>query len=331
MENLIAGLAVQLREAIVIGDSVDQPLPNHSIQHVLLVGLGGSAFGGEIVRNYISSSANVSFEISRSYTVPNYLSANTLVIISSYSGNTEETLAAAEICKTTGAYIVCITSGGKLAAWAKTHGYTLYLLPAGYPPRAAAGFSIVQQLFILYKAGLIEDFLPDLEAGIRAIETVSESKKAELERIGQQLSDRAVVLYAGDCIDSIAVRARQQINENGKQLCWHHILPEMNHNELVGWQLPQFLIAKTTVVFLRSRFEHPRVSLRFEISKKIISRYTNEIIDLWTESSENQLAELLLWVYYVDWISVYLATANGVEATPVAVIDFLKDALAQNT
>jgi glucose/mannose-6-phosphate isomerase len=128
----------------------------------------------------------------------------------------------------------------------------------------------------------------------------------------------------------LAIRLHQQINENSKQLCWHNVLPEMNHNEVVGWENPYFLFEKAVVVFIRSQFENPRVKIRFEILKEILAAKNVETITL-TSKQENFAAEMMEMLLTIDWISFYLAEANQTDPMPVSIIDFLKNKLAETS
>lgn len=327
MKALIDGFAQQLIDAKQIGQAAVGKLPAaRAVQSVNLFGLGGSAFGGEIVRNLVFASAKVPFCIYRGYETPAYLSAHALVIASSYSGNTEETLEAAELARKSGALVICVTSGGKLKAWADQHGFATITLPGGYPPRAAAGLSFVQQLYILRHFGLIADFEADLDEAVKVLQHYREHEEAK--RIAGLMKDATVVLYSSDAVDSIAIRWRQQINENSKQLCWHHVVPEMNHNELVGWEHPKFMIERSVVVLLRSSYEHPRVAIRFDVNKQIIGQHAKHVVEVHAKG-HSKLAQLMYLLHVGDHVSIYLAEANGVEAAPVKVIDFLKNELSK--
>lgn len=326
MKELIEGFPGQLRQAMKIGREAPLGKPQGAIQNVALLGLGGSAFGGEIAQAWIADQAVLPFTIHRHYQIPAHVRSGTLALLSSYSGNTEETLAAAEQAHQQSAQIVCISSGGELQAFANRHGYPFIQLPEGYPPRAACGFSLIQQLYILRHYGLIPDFEQALETAIDQLLHFTAHEQASQH--AQQLAGRLPVIYSGEAYRPIAVRLRQQINENAKQLCWHHTLPEMNHNELVGWEHPTFLHDRLAVLLLRGPAEHPRVGTRFEILKDLLAPYEPRIVALQAQG-ENYLAQMLYLLHYCDWLSVYLAEANEVEATPVRVIDHLKSELKQ--
>ena len=208
----------------------------------------------------------------RSYArfLPAFVDESTLVIVSSYSGNTEETVQAMDTAMKRKAKIVCVTSGGKIAETAKANGLDLVLIPGGMPPRSCLGFSLTQLFYVMKYCGLIDGtFKQELEAAVTLIEQEAASIQEEANRLTDFLFRKTPVIYAADGYNGVATRFRQQINENSKMLCWHHILPEMNHNELVGWRQK----GKYAVVYLRTDTDFERISSRWEINKKIISDY----------------------------------------------------------
>ncbi len=328
MKELIQNFAQQLIEAKSIALSYQLPTNRvtREIHEVVIAGLGGSAFGGEITRKVAESQAKVPIQIFRSYTLPAHVGPNTLVIISSYSGNTEETLEALQHCLGRGAEIVCITSGGKIADIARENGLDLILIPSGYPPRAAAGLSFVQQLKVLQARNIIADFSKELDESIQLVQDFQDNQAAEI--LAKKLTGKIPVLYSSDQFEPAAIRWRQQINENSKQLCWHHVIPEMNHNELVGWVHPHNLMDNLHVILLRSRLDYDRTAMRFEINKQIIAKSCKNISEVYGKG-ESILSQLVYFLHLGDWVSWYLAQENNVDPTPVAVIDFLKGELAK--
>jgi len=328
MKDLIEKFADQLRTAVSIANNYSCPENRtHSIHEVVIAGLGGSAFGGEITRKIAESQSSVPIQIFRSYTLPAHIGPNTLVIISSYSGNTEETLESLHTALERKSEIVCITSGGKVAEIARVHGLDLVIIPGGYPPRAAAGLSFVQQLSVLHARGIISDFNPALQEAIDILDAFDAHEDAQ--SVAKNLQGKIPVLYSSDVFEPAAIRWRQQINENSKQLCWHHVIPEMNHNELVGWVYPENLMKDLHVLFLRSHTDYGRTAMRFEINKQIINKACPNVSEVFAKGN-SLLAQLVYLIHYGDWVSWYLAEENKVDPTPVAVIDFLKGELAKH-
>lgn len=327
MKSFIETFGKQLEDALELANKAVITPQRKGIRNVVASGLGGSAFGGEIVKGYIAGKAKVPFVISREYDIPAYVGRNTLFLACSYSGNTEETLAATELAEAQGAEIVCITSGGKLAEWAKSKGKNLYLIPAGYPPRAAVGFAFVAQLQVLYAYKLIANFRKDLDVAIRTVQGFNDHSAAQ--KLAKTMPSRFLYLYASGKMESIAIRWRQQIEENSKQLACHHIVPEMNHNELVGWKQPAENIHLSHATFIESSYDHERVTMRMKLNKEVIRGCTKEVHTV-KAKGRGYLAQLMYLLHFGDWVSFYLAEYNNEDPYPVKVIDALKNALANS-
>lgn len=316
----------QLHEALIIGQSYRFQSSGKDFNNVILTGLGGSGIGGSIVQNYVFDKMKVPFSVNKDYFLPAYVSKKSLVIVSSYSGNTEETIAAMQQAIKVKATIVCITSGGKIAELAKKRGIDCILLPAGMPPRSCIGYSMVQVLFILAHFGFIHnDFKRNIKSSIKMLKADLSPIQKKAKAVAQKLNGKLPVIYASSDYEGLAIRVRQQINENSKMLAWHGVVPEMNHNELVGWRDKD---AKKAVLILRNEDDYDRVQTRIDINKKIIRKYTPNIIELYSQG-KSYWEKIFYFIHLTDWISVYLADLHSVDATEVKVIDFLKGQLAK--
>ena len=236
MIDLVDDFTSQLNEALKIAEnSVFTVKAN--VQNVLISGLGGSGIGASIAKQIADLQTNIPIEASKSYFIPGYVNQNTLVIISSYSGNTEETLNALKLALEKNAHIICITSGGEIEKIANTNKLDLIKLPAGFPPRACLGYSLTQLLQVFYKYGIIkENPLKEISSVAEFLKNERENIKTEAQHIAKKIHDKTPVIYTTTYNEALAIRVRQQLNENSKMLCWHHVIPEMNHNELVGWR-----------------------------------------------------------------------------------------------
>ena len=326
MKTLIANFSKQLTEAIEIGKKAKLSFAHDTIQNVLVCGLGGSGIGGSIVRELVNDEVKVPIDLSKGYFIPAYVNQNTLVIISSYSGNTEETLNCMEQAMKKNAKIVCITSGGKVLEIAKANKYDHIVVPGGMPPRACLGYSLTQLFFILAHGGIIsKNFLPQLEASIKLIDTEEKNIIAEADKIATKLLNKFPVIYTTTNYESMAIRFRQQLNENAKILCWHHVIPEMNHNELVGWTKTNNDIA---VLFFRDKQEYKRNDTRIEICKTVISKLTSETTEIWSKGN-SAIEKEIYFIHLGDWISVLLAEKRGVDSMEVNVINHLKSELGK--
>src|SRR5690606_24788271 len=196
-------------------------------------GLGGSGIGGTVASQIVANDANIPIIVNKDYKIPAFVNENTLVICSSYSGNTEETLEMLALAEAKGAEIACVTSGGKLEEIAKGKGYNLITIPSGHPPRAAFGFSLPPLFKLLHHYHVINNsFAEDFSKSIVNIDNNETFIKDEAKVLTEKLFGKIPVIYSDASFEGVSVRFRQQINENSKMLCWHHVIPEMNHNEL---------------------------------------------------------------------------------------------------
>ena len=327
MDKLIEKFPAQLVEALEIGKKATIHKHVHDLNKVYVSGLGGSGIGANFVQEFVSNECKIPYVVGKKYTIPAFVDQNTLAIVSSYSGNTEETLEAFAAMQKTGAKIVCISSGGKLLEAAKEKGYDFIQVPGDWPsPRACLGYSVVQQLFILNKLGLISSkSIEEVSSSVNLIKYDMESIKDKAEKIANILHGKIPIIYIEDRMEAVAVRLRQQINENGKMLCWHHVIPEMNHNELVGWRHKNDDFA---VLFLRNKDDMKRNQIRTNINKEIIGKYTNTIIEVISKGNSHVERAMYL-VHLGDWISWYLAQLGGFDAIEIDVIDHLKSELGK--
>lgn len=224
-----------------------------------------------------------------------------MYIASSYSGNTEETLSALAQVADSGAKIVCISGGGKLIALAKERGYDYIQMPGDWPsPRACLGYSLVQQLYVLYKLNIIgRTTIDQIKSSIDLIKYDQDEMKNKAEKIAALIKGKIPVIYTSDRMEAVAVRFRQQINENSKFLAWHHVIPEMNHNELVGWKDVYDNIA---VIYFRNKDDFRRM----DINKEVISKYCDSIIEIYSKG-QSLVEKSMYFVHLGDWVSWYLA------------------------
>ena len=326
MNDYISDFTKHLSEALEIGRSTIMDESVADIHNVLICGLGGSGIGGTIVSDIISDQIDIPVSATKDYSIPNFVDENTLVIASSYSGNTEETLYALEACQARMAQIACVTSGGKLAELAKAKGFNLIQIPGGHPPRAMFGYSFTQLFFILHHYGLIDDsFQLEFEKGITLLGECEEGIKSEAKQLADKLFDTTPVIYTAAGFEGVGIRFRQQINENSKMLCWHHVIPEMNHNELLGWRINT---DKLGVVYFRNKSDYDRNQVRIDINKEVLAKYTDNINEIWSKG-DTKIENSLYHIHLGDWISWYLSEMNKVDAIEIDVINFLKGSLAK--
>jgi len=325
MKALVQNFTNQLREAKSISEKAVLALSNN-IENIIITGLGGSGIGGTIISELISDSCKVPIIVNKDYFIPAFVNSKTLLIISSYSGNTEETLSAFNQAISKNAQIICITSGGKILEIAKQHQLEFIEIPGGYPPRSCIGYSLVQLIKVLVNKGFADKKLfDDLEKSIVLLEKENEAIKTESQQIAKKLINKIAVIYSLGSTEGVAVRFRQQINENSKMLCWHHVFPEMNHNELVGWTTKN---EDLVVVTFHTSYDYERTKKRYDICKPIFAKYSNEVIDI-IAKGETKLEQFLYLINIGDWITCYIADLRQIDPVEVNVIDYLKKELAK--
>jgi glucose/mannose-6-phosphate isomerase len=325
MKTLIQNFSGQLREAIEIAQQAKLTLYNGELENVLISGLGGSGIGGTLVAELCENGGTIPVLVNKKYQIPSFVGPSTLFIASSYSGNTEETIEATLAAKDKGAKIVCISSGGRIIELAKENNWDYVIVPGGNPPRACLGYSLVQLVNILsFNKVTTDTMFKQLQGAIKLIDSEEQNIQNEAKEIAKKLVGKIPVIYTLS-LEAVAVRFRQQINENGKNLCWHHVIPEMNHNELVGWRDKNENLA---VIVLRNASDYYRNLKRLEVNLDIISKYTSHIITLNSKGS-NTIEEAIYMIHLTDWISCYLADEKGVDVMEVKVIDHLKGELSK--
>ena len=327
MNQLIKLFPSQLKEAIEIGEKSVIRQHHKAITNIVIAGMGGSGIGGDFVTDLVNEECQYPIIVVKGYKLPAFVSDSSLVIISSYSGNTEETMAVMAQAISADAKLVCIASGGKIIEKAQHLGLDNIQLPSGWPsPRACVGFSLVAQLYVLYKLKIIlKSAIEHIKTAADLITFEQEDIMQKAEKIAALLFKKIPVIYITNRSESIALRWRQQINENAKMLCWHHVLPEMNHNELVGWKGKNEEMA---VIFLRHKDDQRRNQTRIDITKQIVGQFAATVIEIYAKGQT--LGERMMYfVHLGDWVSWYLSQLNNVDASEILVIDHLKAELAR--
>lgn len=306
---------------------------NHSeFENIVFAGMGGSALAALIAQSWPGFS--MPFEVTRGYNIPSYVSGKTLFFASSYSGNTEETLSAMDEAEQKGAVIVVITSGGKLAEAAKAKNFSLALIPSGLQPRHAVLYCLKVLLIVLDEMGItsgkaaelasVSDYLKDaVTAWLPTVPTDNNQAK----QIAQEVAGKSVVIYGGPKLFPAVYKWKISFNENSKQIAWCNQFSEFNHNEFLGWT-EQPVQKPYGVIDLRSELEHPRIQKRFEITERLLSGKRPAPIVI--NAKGDDLLKQLLWTIALgDFVTLYLALLNGLNPTPVELIEKLKVALNQ--
>ncbi len=315
----------EIGEALKLGGD-DAGIPNH----IVIAGMGGSGIGGDLVKTVLGAQFPSPVIVHRGYTLPAFVTSQTLFIAVSYSGNTEETLLSVERAFAQGAKILAVTSGGKLKAFADAHGLPCVIIPAGRPPRASLGYLLMPILSILARLGFGSDLnlQNNLEEAIAVLATLTadfhpEVPESQPKRLAQALHGKLPIIYVPQELEAIAMRWKGQMNENSKSLAYYSVYPEMNHNEIEGWKHPPALTRGCYVIQLRDPIAPFQTRRRMDITAELIQPHTAGISQVHS-AGLSLLARLLSLVAIGDWTSFYLAVLYEQNPTPVGRIEELK-------
>ena len=333
MFNSIWTFPDNLKEAYRLGENISLNNSYKNVETIVVAGMGGSAIGGDVLSVLENENFKMPIIICRGYSLPNWVNNKTLVICSSYSGNTEETLSSMEDALKKNAMICGITTGGELADRLSEIGKDIVLIPSGLQPRAALAFSFIPMAKLLEKAQIIK---LNMKGWLNnTISTLSEARELySLEdqdnpvyELAQQIYNKIPIIYADNSTLGVAaIRLKGQICENSKMLAYHNELPEMNHNEIVGWEKNTDLLHKLFVIWLSDINDNERVKYRKEITQNILNE---EGIDQFViEITGNSFQERFLHsIHYGDWLSFWCAILHETDPSPVEKITRLKNEL----
>ena len=334
MGDLIMSLPEQWRKACAIAREATVPAWERP-ERVLVLGLGGSAIGGDLVRSLLEGVSPAPIAVNRDYGVPAYVDDRTVVIASSYSGGTEETLSAVREAEERGARVIAITTGGELGDLAREKGWPVIRLPGGLSPRAAIGYSFVPLLVTMERLGLCGSVDAALAETASVLERQRERYGLDVpasnnpaKRLALELKGRLPLIYGSrGWKGAAAYRWKTQINENAKAPAYWNVFPELNHNETVGWESPAEVMGRVHLVILRDETDSPRVKARVDITREIMEGAVGDVTELWAEG-DSDVARLFSLIYPGDFVSYYLALAYRNDPTPIKMIDLLKSRLA---
>jgi glucose/mannose-6-phosphate isomerase len=305
----------------------------NSFERVVVCGMGGSAIGGDLARSFLGDRARLPIHSCRDYHLPANLARGALVVTSSYSGNTGETLAAYDAARTHGATVIAITSGGEMAARCARDGVPACTIPGGMPPRAAIGYSLLPMLHVLRAAGVASfddrEYREALDVARERCEALHPRMhgNAAIE-LANDLHRRTAFIYAAPgLLEGVARRWACQINENAKTLAHFAFFPELNHNEIVGWEVGEHVMANGVILSLEDREDHAMTRRHADVGLSLMGPYASRVERLETPGG-GRLARMLAMMLLGDFASVYLAYLNDVDPTPVKKIDALKKELA---
>jgi glucose/mannose-6-phosphate isomerase len=335
MCGMIAAMPDHLEDGMAVAREVDlQHLEEQAFHSILVVGMGGSAIGGDIAKSYLLDQLDIPLWVCRHYNIPEFVNKRSIVIASSYSGNTEETLSAYDSARDRGARIVAITTGGKLAEKAKADDVPLIKIKAGLQPRAALGYSVAPLLVILSRLGLCEDQGDAISGTAASLRRWARSYAPDVAdnialKLARDIHGTIPIIYAGyDRFDAVAYRFKCQVNENAETLAFANVFPEFNHNELVGFHKLYGLDKGLSVVILRDNQDHKRIKARMDIVTQFLKENGIKVISLESRQGPD-LERIFYFIQLLDFASYYLALLNGLDPYPVLAIDNLKEKLSK--
>jgi glucose/mannose-6-phosphate isomerase len=333
MLGAVGALGEHVAAGYAAGRAITGPPSLDGVTAAVFCGMGGSAVAGDVLKQTFRDRLAVPVDVNRSPLLPAYAGSQTLVLVSSFSGETSETMSAAREAVRRGCRVIAVTSGGSLGALCADNGIAVVSVPTGFQPRAALGHLAFALLGALETAGL----LPSLEADVAETSGELAATAAALapevgvsDNLAKQLAvwigDRVPVIWGAEGIGSVAaMRWKTQMNENGKAPAWHATMSELDHNEVVGWTRPYG--ERHAIVALRSGHEHPELAARFRLSADIATDAGAEVREVHAPDL-GPVASLLSLVHVGDFTSCYVGLARGEDPTPVDVISRLKAALA---
>ncbi|TET28137.1 bifunctional phosphoglucose/phosphomannose isomerase [Candidatus Aerophobetes bacterium] len=305
-------------------------------EKIIICGLGGSAIGGEILKTLLYHEEDVAVFINRNYSLPELAGRNTLIFAVSYSGNTEETLAAYKEARKRGCPIFCISSGGELRRRSEEDGVPCLVIPSGMPPRCALGYLFIPMLRVLERANWLRPH--DYEKLFQVLTDLRDRLSPSVPTRENLAKEAAIDLYGKIPLiwgvegrtDAVAHRLKTQFNENSKILAFWDVFPELNHNEIVGWGGEGKIDLKNFYpIFIREEGEEEKIRKRIEVTQSLLEKVGIKGKEIWTEGRD-LLPKILSSIYTGDWISFYLALIQGIDPTPVEPIDLLKRKLSQD-
>lgn len=316
-------LTLALNDAKKIAFSNEYP----AISNVVFAGLGGSGFLGNFASDITKKDIRVPIISVKDYSLPEFVDESTLVILVSYSGNTEEVISCLHEALARGIKPIAVSSGGKLRELAKQYHLDFVEMPQGFPPRASLGYGAVNVLSVLQKLDLISlDAEEEFSAVAEFLSANQESINTNAKNAAQRLKNKLVITHHENAIDSVGLRLQQQIDENSKSLCYRNAIPELNHNEIVGWRQKQHDLG---VIYLRHSFEHKQNQHRFDFTKDVVINYAKEIIEIFAEG-ETFIQQYFYLIHWSDFLSYHLGVEHGVDTIEVNVIDKLKNYLSNS-
>jgi len=343
MIKLLEEFPQKMRDALRLGEEfsfltnfLPAPDSTRSFKNIVVLGMGGSAIGGDLLSDYLSNELSIPIVVIRGYDIPKFIDENSLVFAVSYSGNTEETLSALKKCLDAKARVIALTSGGKLAVLARENNFPVIKVPAGIQPRAAISYLFFPVLKALERIGLIKERDGEIEETHKILQELSSEYCAKsplknnfAKKVAMGMYQHLPLIYGSEgLLKAVAMRWKTQINENSKWPCFWNVFPELDHNEIVGYEIENSINRQVKIIYLQDKEGLLRVEQRRKITRNIIEDKVAEFIVCPTKS-KGKMARMFSLIFLGDLVSYYLAILNQVDPSPVACIEDLKKELAK--
>lgn len=333
MLRRIKELGAQVHDAWGIVQAATLPPHYGDVRNIVVLGMGGSAIGGELAASLLQDELKVPMSVHRDYGLPAYVGRDSLVVASSYSGNTEETLSGFEEARKRGSRILALTTGGALAERCKAAGLPFVTFSYPSAPRSAVGYSLGMMLSTLSKLGFVRDLSSDIETAIRELGRLEErvhegARTNEAKELAVELYGKIPFAFGAGTMGVMARRVKGQFNENSKNWASFDVMSELNHNAVVGFPHPGVAKEAITVLLLRSQRDNARHQVRFEVTRELLDRssITHRTLEF---TGSSMLSEILQMMLFTDYVTFYVALLNGADPTPNTAIDYLKERLAK--
>jgi len=333
MKDAVYNFADDINKASKIGKKIILNKKYNNIHNIIVVGMGGSAIGGDINKMLLKNDLSIPLIVSRNYFIPKWANKHSLVVVSSYSGGTEETLSAFKDALSKECQIYGITTGGILSKELSSNDLDFILIPSGLQPRAALAYSFVPMLYLFLHLGLIKiDLNNNLMNSIKLLKSVRDDYMLNDQKnptwvLSNKIFNTIPILYGEtDNTSVIALRWSNQLSENSKMLAFCNEIPEFNHNEIVGWENNPNLIEKLSIIWLSDESDQERISIRQKISEKILETMVKNQFKISLHGS-SRFDRLLHLIHFGDWVSLWCAYLHGTDPSPVDKISRLKKEL----
>lgn len=333
MYSILADFHSQVEIGIDAGQSIEKK--TYDFDNIVICGIGGSAISGDILRSYLTKVGyKKQVYVNREYNLPNWVNERTLIVASSYSGNTEETLQAYNEAEKITKNIICFTTGGELETLANANGHQIVKMQSGMMPRCALAmsfFAIITAFIHLEVVNKnmsenIEDAIKDTYYNLKkSSKRYQELSNNEAIKLALLLNGKKTVLYSGKVFAPVAMRWAGQLHENSKAHAFFNVIPEMNHNEINSWDYKENN-SDLSIVLLKDKSENVRVQKRTDVFAELLKDKAN--VYGFSSDADYLLSRMFEMIYFGDWVSYYLALMRGVDPTPIPTITKLKELMA---